>query len=139
MGSGPSANSGATPAPGLIGVGIAALALGAAYLLMTNPATGRWAQDYDPTGHWWLSTMIAALPVLVLLGAMAVFRLKAHVAAVLGLATALAVALAVFHMPARLALTTTVYGAGYGIFPICWIIVPVIFLYQLTVKTGRFD
>ena len=139
MGSAPSANSGATPAPGLIGVGIAALALGAAYLLMTNPATGRWAQDYDPTGHWWLSTMIAALPVLVLLGAMAVFRLKAHVAAVLGLATALAVALAVFHMPARLALTTTVYGAGYGIFPICWIIVPVIFLYQLTVKTGRFD
>ncbi|MGD0730701.1 MAG: L-lactate permease [Terracidiphilus sp.] len=123
----------------LIGVGIAGLVAGAAYLLKTNQATGSWAQVYDPTGHWWLSTMVAALPVVVLLGAMAVLRLKAHVAAVLGLGVALAVAMAAFHMPARLALTTTVYGAGYGIFPICWIIVPVIFLYQLTVKTGRFD
>jgi len=83
--------------------------------------------------------MVAALPVVVLLGAMAVLRLKAHVAAVIGLGMALAVAIAVFHMPMRLALTTTVYGAGYGIFPICWIIVPVIFLYQLTVKTGQFE
>jgi hypothetical protein len=45
------------------------LVLGVAYLLRTNPATGRWAQGYAPTGHWWLSTIIAALPVLVLLGA----------------------------------------------------------------------
>ena len=92
-----------------------------------------------PTGHWQLSTLVAALPVLVLLGAMAVLRLKAHVAAVLGLGTALAVAIAVFHMPVRLALTSAAYGAGYGVFPICWIILPVIFLYQLTVKTGHFE
>jgi lactate permease len=122
-----------------VAIGILVLVLGAFYLFKTNPATGRWAQGYDPTGHWWLSTIFAALPVIVLLGAMAVFRLKAHVAAVAGLLTALAVAIAVFHMPIRLALTTTAYGAGYGIFPICWIILPVIFLYQLTVKTGRFE
>ncbi|MDR3751811.1 MAG: L-lactate permease [Terracidiphilus sp.] len=127
------------PSPAAIGVGILVLALGAAYLLKTNPSAGRWEQAYDPTGHWWLSTMVASLPVILLLGAMAVLRLKAHVAALLGLTTALAVAIVVFHMPVRLALTTTVYGAGYGIFPICWIIVPVIFLYQLTVKTGRFE
>ena len=114
------------------------LIAGAVYLFRTNPATGKWAQVYDPTGHWWLSTMLAALPVVVLLGAMAVLRIKAQVAAVIGLLTALAVAVAVFHMPVRLALTTTAYGAGYGIFPICWIILPVIFLYQLTVETGRF-
>jgi lactate permease len=114
------------------------LIAGAVYLFRTNPATGKWAQVYDPTGHWWLSTMLAALSVVVLLGAMAVLRIKAHVAAVIGLLTALAVAVAVFHMPVRLALTTTAYGAGYGIFPICWIILPVIFLYQLTVETGRF-
>jgi len=123
----------------LTGASIVALVAGAAYLLKTNPATEKWAQVYDPTGHWWLSTMVAALPVLVLLGAMAVLRLKAHVAAALGLGTALAVALAVFHMPARLALTSAAYGAGYGVFPVCWIILPVIFLYQLTVKTGHFE
>ena len=110
----------------------------AIYLFKTNPATGSWSQGYDPMGRWWFSTMFAALPIIVLLGAMAVLRLKAHVAAVAGLLTALLVAVAVFHMPIRLALTSAAYGAGYGVFPICWIILPVIFLYQLTVKTGRF-
>ena len=64
--------------------------------------------------------------------------LKAHAAAVAGLVTALLAAIAIFHMPARLAFTAAAYGAGYGIFPICWIIFPVIFLYHLTVKTGSF-
>jgi lactate permease len=121
-----------------MGVVVLVLILGAVYLFKTNPATGNWAQVYDPTGSWWLSTMLAALPVVVLLGAMAVFRIKAHVAAVIGLLTALIVAIGVFHMPLRLALTTTAYGAGYGVFPICWIVLPVIFLYQLTVANGRF-
>ena len=118
--------------------GVLILILGAIYLFKTNPASGKWAQVYDPTGHWWLSTLLAAMPVVMLLGAMAIFRLKAHLAALVGLITALAVAIGVFHMPLRLALTTSVYGAGYGIFPISWIILPVIFLYQLTVRTGRF-
>lgn len=118
--------------------GIAVAALGSIYLLRTNPTTGTWLQGYDPMGHWWLSTVLAGLPILVLLGAMAILRLKAHVAAVIGLITALAVAMAVFHMPVRLALTSAAYGAGYGLFPICWIILPVIFLYNLTCKTGHF-
>jgi len=122
----------------LIAAALLALVAGAAYLLKTNPTTAIWVQGYDPAGHWWLSTLLAALPVVVLLGSMAVAHLKAHVAAVIGLLTALVIAMAVYHMPVRLALTTTVYGAGYGLFPICWIILPVIFLYQLTVKTGRF-
>jgi lactate permease len=122
----------------LIACCAAALTGGVIYLFRTNPATGKWAQNYDPAGRWWLSTLLAALPVIVLLGAMAILRLKAHVAAVIGLLTALAIAIAIYHMPIRLALTTTAYGAGYGLFPICWIILPVIFLYQLTVKTGRF-
>jgi len=117
--------------------GILAAIGGAAYILYSNPKTGLWKQGYDPTGQWWLSTLLAALPVVVLLASMAVFKLKAHVAAVIGLLTALIIAIAVYHMPVRLAMTTTVYGAGYGLFPICWIILPVIFLYQLTVKTGR--
>jgi lactate permease len=119
-------------------LGIASIIAGAGYLFATNPHSGLWQQGYDPTGHWWLSTLCAALPVVVLLGSMAILHLKAHTAAVIGLATALVVAIAVFHMPVRMALTTTAFGAGYGLFPICWIILPVIFLYQLTIKTGRF-
>ena len=65
--------------------------------------------------------------------------MKAHYAAILGLATALAVAIFVFHMPARMAGATAVYGAAYGLFPIGWIVLNVIFMYQLTVESGRFE
>jgi len=111
----------------------------AACLLGTNPSTLRWTQSYDPLGHWLLSAALSALPVALLLGLMAILRVKAHLAALAGLALALLIATAAFHMPARLALTAAVFGAGYGLFPICWIILPVIFLYQLTLATGRFS
>jgi lactate permease len=119
---------------------ILAVAAFAIYLFKTNNLqAGFWKQGYDPTGHWWLSTAFAALPIFVLLGTMAILRLKGHVSALLGLLTSLVVAIAIFHMPDRLALTTAVYGIGYGLFPICWIILPVIFLYKLTIKAGQFD
>jgi len=111
----------------------------AAIIILRIPAlTSPWAQNYDPTGRWWLSTLVAALPVVVLLGALALLHVKAHYAALLGLGTALAAAIFVFHMPPRLAATTAVYGAGYGMFPIGWIILNVIFLYRMTLQTGRF-
>ncbi|HUB52467.1 MAG TPA: L-lactate permease, partial [Terracidiphilus sp.] len=110
----------------------------AVWLLATNQPGAHWSQGYNPTGTWQLSTAIAALPILVLLGALAVLRVKAHIAALAGLITALAVAILIFHMPVRLAFTAAGYGAGYGIFPICWIVLPVIFLYDLTVHTGLF-
>jgi lactate permease len=119
-------------------IAAAALLIAIIYLFMTNSAAGRWQQGYDPTGHWILSTAIAALPIVVLLGAMAILRLKAHVAALAGLATALLAAIVVFHMPMRLAFSAASYGAGYGLFPICWIILPVIYLYDLTCQTGHF-
>jgi lactate permease len=97
-----------------------------------------WAQGYDPSGRWWLSTICAALPVVVLLGTLAIFRLKAHYAAFLGLVTALGVATGLFHMPVRMASITAIYGACYGLFPIGWIILNVIFLYRMTCETGRF-
>ena len=114
------------------------LAAGAAYLLATNPTNVHWQQSYNPLGIWQISTLVAALPIVVLLGTMAVLRVKAHLAACAGLLTALIVAIFLFHMPVRLALTAATYGAGYGLFPICWIIIPVLFLYELTVRTGRF-
>jgi lactate permease len=97
-----------------------------------------WPQSYDPLHNVVLSTLCAALPVLVLLGTLAILRVKAHVAALLGLASALVVAVAVFGMPARMALGTAAYGIAYGLFPIGWIVLNVIFLYQLTEQRGLF-
>jgi lactate permease len=97
-----------------------------------------WSQVYDPLGNPALSTLVAALPVVVLLGALAFLRMRAHVAALLGLATALAVAVFVFRMPATMALATAGFGAAYGLLPIGWIILNVIFLYQLTQQRGLF-
>ena len=91
-----------------------------------------WTQTYDPLGNVFLSTACAAIPVVVLLGGLAFGHLRAHVAALIGLASALAVAIAVFGMPPALALATAGYGAAYGLLPIGWIVLNVIFLYQLT-------
>ncbi len=96
----------------------------------------RWAQLYDPLGQPALSTLASALPVVVLLGALGVLRWRAHTAALAGLATALFVAIAIFGMPASIALSTAAYGAAYGLLPIGWIVLNVIFLYQLTEQRG---
>ena len=97
-----------------------------------------WAQNYDPLGNVALSTLAAALPVVVLLGSIAVLKIRIHLAALLGLGVALAVAMFVFHQPAKLAGVTAIFGAAYGLFPIGWIILNLIFLYQLTVERGYF-
>jgi lactate permease len=98
-----------------------------------------WQQAYDPFGSMVVSTLAAALPVVVLLGGLAFLRMKAHTAALLGLATALVVAIAAFGMPVRMAAATAGYGAAYGLLPIGWIVVNVIFLYQLTQEKGLFS
>jgi lactate permease len=97
-----------------------------------------WQQHYDPLGNVFLSTTVAALPVVVLLSAIAFFHIRIHFSALLGLGVALAVALFAYGMPVKAAAATTLYGAAYGLFPIGWIILNLIFLYQLTVKKGLF-
>lgn len=98
-----------------------------------------WSQHYDPTGNGVVSTLLAAAPVVVLLGAIAWLRIRVHLAAWLGLGVALALALGVYRMPVQPVLGATGYGAAYGLFPIGWIILNLIFLYQLTVRRGLFD
>ena len=97
-----------------------------------------WTQVYDPLGHWWLSTLVASLPVVVLLGALAILRMKAHFAALLGLAASMLIAVGVFGMPGKMGVMAAIYGAGYGLFPIGWIILNVIFMYDLNCAAGRF-
>ncbi|WP_424959161.1 L-lactate permease [Hyphomicrobium sp. 1Nfss2.1] len=85
-----------------------------------------------------LSAVAAAVPVVVLLGSIAIFEIKAHIAALLGLAAALLVAIVGFGMPADMAGRAAAYGAAFGLLPIGWIILNVIFLYQLTNERGEF-
>jgi lactate permease len=98
-----------------------------------------WTQVYTPLGGILLSALIASLPVVVLLGLLAFFHVKAHVAAVVGLITALLVALLVYGMPAPLALAAAGNGAAFGLFPIGWIVLAAIFVYDITVETGKFE
>ena len=98
-----------------------------------------WSQVYDPFGNAWVSTIIASLPIIVLLGSLAFFHVKAHWAAILGLIVALAVAVFAFGMPASMAGKTAMLGALFGLLPIGWIVLNVIFMYHLTNDIGLFD
>ena len=98
-----------------------------------------WSQNYDPLGSPVLSALVAALPVVTLLGLLAFWHVRAHLAAIAGLAVALVVAIAVFHMPAKLAFTAGALGAAFGLFPIGWIVLNAIFIYQISVETGQFE
>jgi len=98
-----------------------------------------WTQNYTPLGNLYVSALVAAIPVVVLLGALAFFHVKAHVAALLGLALALVIAVVVYGMPAQMAGATALYGAAFGLLPIGWIILHAIFIYDITVKTGKFE
>jgi len=98
-----------------------------------------WNQSYDPFGSSVLSTLIAALPLVVLLGLLARHGVRAHYAALLGLAAALAVAMAVQGMPTGMALRAAAFGAAYGLFPIGWIVLNVLFLHALASDRGLVD
>ncbi|WP_344647472.1 L-lactate permease [Cryptosporangium japonicum] len=97
-------------------------------------------QVLDPVAHslaW--SSLIAAIPLLVLFVLLGVFRLRAWVASLIALAVALVVAIAVYGMPVGQALLATSEGAAFGFFPILWIVINAIWVYNMTVETGHFD
>src|SRR2546426_3545530 len=98
-----------------------------------------WTQVYDPLHNWILSTLVAALPILVLFGLLAGLRVKPHWCAIAGAGTAVAVAVIVFGMPFRLAGMSFVYGVGFGIVKIAWIVLAAVYLYDVSVHTGQFE
>jgi lactate permease len=98
-----------------------------------------WTQNTDPMGALWLSALVAALPIVFLFLALAVFRVKGHWAALGALAIAWLVAVVAFRMPASLACMAAVNGACFGLFPIGWIIFCAVFMHSITTHTGQFE
>jgi lactate permease len=98
-----------------------------------------WNQVYNPFGNAALSTIAAAIPVVTLLVLIASGKVKAHLAAIVALIAANIIAIFVFTMPAGMSIRASLLGVVSGFFPIGWIVLNVIFLYRITVATGRFD
>jgi lactate permease len=98
-----------------------------------------WTQIYDPFGHWWLSTIVAALPIIVLFTLLAGLRVKPHWCAIAGALTAVVVGMLFFHMPAVLAGMSFLYGVGFGVLKIAWIVLAAVYLYDISVETGQFE
>ncbi len=97
-----------------------------------------WQQVYDPFGNMVISTALAAVPVVVMLVALGFMHIKAHIAAALGLAAAVLVAVFAYGMPAGMAGTAALYGGFTGLLPIGWIVLNIIFLQQLAEQNGSF-
>ena len=93
-----------------------------------------WTQVYDPAGNLWLSSIVAALPIVFFFLALTALRLKGHVAGAITVVIALAVAVLFYGMPAGAAVAAAGYGFAIGLWPIAWIIVAAVFLYKITVQ-----
>ncbi len=97
-----------------------------------------WSQNYAPLGSVGVSALVAVLPVVTLLGLLAFWRVRAHFAALAGLCVAALIAITVYRMPAQLTLAAAIYGAAFGLFPIGWILLNAIFIYNISVESGQF-
>jgi lactate permease len=97
-----------------------------------------WRQVIDPFNNLLISSLVALVPIIVIFWALIVRKLKGYKASLLAVAVAVVIAVGVYGMPLKLALLSTANGIMYGLFPICWIIVSAVFLFNLTVKSGQF-
>jgi lactate permease len=99
----------------------------------------QWTQVYDPLGHWWLSTLVAALPIIVLFTLLAGLKVKPHWCAIAGALTAILVAITIFKMPMLIAGMSFAYGVAFGVLKIAWIVLAAVYLYDISVETGQFE
>ena len=97
-----------------------------------------WQQMYDPLGSMFLSTLVASIPVVVMLVGLGFLHLKAHIAAGAGLLAAILIAVVAYGMPAEMAAKAAFLGGLTGLVPIGWIVLNIIFLHQLTEQNGSF-
>jgi lactate permease len=99
----------------------------------------KWIQQIDPLNNLPLSALIAAVPIFFIFWALIIKKMKGYLASLLTVSVAILFAVWVYGMPVKLALLSTLHGALYGIFPICWIIIGAVFLFNVTVKSGQFE
>jgi len=98
----------------------------------------QWTQLIDPLNNLALSALVAAIPVIFIFWSL-IRKMKGYIASLLTVALAVILAAVVYGMPVKLALLSAVHGAMYGLFPICWIIIGAVFLFNITVKSGQFE
>ncbi len=98
-----------------------------------------WTQVIDPLNNMALSALVAAIPVFFIFWALVIRKMKGFLASILTMVIAVFIALFVYRMPPGLAVLSTVHGALYGLFPIAWIIITAVYLYNITVKSGQFE
>lgn len=99
----------------------------------------QWVQEYNPLGNFLLSAFVAAIPLCILFHMLAVQRAKGHISALAATGAAVLLAVVFWDMPLGLALDATAYGAAFGVFPIVWIVVTAIWVYNMTVESGEFE
>ena len=97
-----------------------------------------WTQETNPLDNIALSAIVAAIPVAFIF-ILLIKKMKGYLASVLTMTLAILLSVMVFHMPLKLALASALHGALYGLFPICWIIIGAVFLFNVTVKSGHFE
>ena len=100
---------------------------------------GQWVQVYEPVGGIFVSALLAAIPLILLFYMLAVRRTPGHFAALVGTGSAIVLAILVWGMPVSLAINSTFMGMCFGIFPIIWIVVTAVWVYNMTVESGEFD
>ncbi len=98
-----------------------------------------WQMNVNPLENIGLSALVAAIPILFLFWALAIKRMKGHFAAMGGTGLAVLIAIFVYKMPVDLAALATLYGGAFGLFPVCWIVITALFIYNMSVKTGQFE
>lgn len=98
-----------------------------------------WQQVIDPFDNIILSALLAVVPILFIFWALIIQKMKGYQASLIATALAILIAITAYGMPVKLALLSTANGALYGLFPICWIVITAVFLFNITIKSGQFE
>ena len=98
-----------------------------------------WTQVYNPTGNAVFSALLAAIPLFALFYMLAVRRSKGHYAAAVAVVLSAILSVFVWGMPMGTAASSFLYGAAFGLFPIVWIVVTAVWVYNMTVESGEFE